>query len=189
MEAQIKHRLTVAEYLAFEAQSEIKHEYIDGVLYDMTGGTDKHSRIAANVIIALGIQLGSSDCRVYTSDMRVKVEAGRYVYPDLSVGCGRARHEDDGETSLLNPVAVVEVTSPTSMTRDHGLKRDLYQRMPSIQAYLIIDQREVRVDLHRRGEREWSLSTYRSLDAAVSLETLGCELPLAQIYRDIVIDD
>ena len=188
MEAQIKPRLTVAEYLAFEAQSEIKHEYIDGELYDMTGGTDKHSRIAANIIGALFALISNPDCRVYTSDMRVKVAAGRYVYPDLSVGCGRARHEDDGETSLLNPVVVVEVTSPTSMTRDHGLKRDMYQGMPSIQAYLIIDQREVRVDLHRRGEWEWSLSTYRSLDAAVSLESLGCELPLEQIYREIVIE-
>lgn len=188
MEAQIKPRLTVAEYLALEAQSEIKHEYIDGELYAMTGGTDYHSRIAANVIITLGIQLSGSDCYVYTSDMRVKVDHARYVYPDVSVGCGQARHEDDGETSLLNPVVVFEVTSPSSRVRDHGLKRALYQRVPSIEAYLVIDQHAAHVDVNRRIAGEWRLTSYVGLDAAISLEALGCELPLAQIYQGIIID-
>lgn len=188
MEAQTKARLTVAEYLEFEAESEIKHEYIDGEIYAMTGGTDKHSRIAANVIIALGIQLSVSDCNVYTSDMRVKVDASRYLYPDLSVVCGEARHEDDGETSLLNPTLVAEVTSPSSIGRDPGLKREMYQQVPSIQAYLIIEQSLVRVELHSRLVTGWNVQSYSGGEEAVPLEMIGCELTLAQVYRGIVVE-
>jgi len=187
MEAQTKTRLTVAEYLAFEAGSEIKHEYIDGEIYAMTGGTGKHSRIAANVIAAIGIQLYDSDCHVYTSDMRVKAAAFRYVYPDLSVVCGPARHEDDGETSLLNPIFVVEVTSPSSMNYDHGLKREMYQQVPSIEGYLLIDQRSIRADLYWRVESEWRMQSFTDREDSIPLEMLGCELPLAQVYRGIAV--
>ncbi len=186
MEAQTKPRLTVAEYLAFEAESEIKHEYIDGEIYAMTGGTDNHSRIAANVIIALGTQLIGSDCYVHTSDMRVKAAASRYVYPDLSVVCGQARHEDDGKTSLLNPIFVVEVTSPTSMIYDHGLKREMYQQVASIEGYLIIDQRSIRAELVSRVGADWDIETFIEREAIIPLEMLDCELPIAQVYRGIV---
>ena len=186
MEAQTKPRLTVAEYLAFEAESEIKHEYIDGEIYAMTGGTDNHSRIAANVIIALGTQLIGSACYVHTSEMRIKAAASRYVYPDLSVVCGQARHEDDGETSLLNPILVVEVTSPSSMTYDHGLKREMYQQVASIEGYLIIDQRSIRAELHTRVGSDWRLQTFTGREAIIPLPMLDCDLPIAQVYRGIV---
>ena len=123
----------------------------------MTGGTDNHSRIATNVIGALFARMNNPNCYVYTSDMRVKVDHARYVYPDVSVGCGQARHEYDGETSLLNPVVVFEVTSPSSRVRDHGLKRALYQRVPSIEAYLVIDQHAAHVDVKGRIARRMAL--------------------------------
>ena len=186
MEAQTKPRLTVAEYLAFEAESEIKHEYIDGEIYAMTGGTDNHSRIAANVIGAFYMLMNNPDCYVYTSDMRVKAAASRYVYPDLSVVCGQARHEDDGKTSLLNPILVVEVTSPTSMIYDHGLKREMYQQVASIEAYLIIDQRSIRAELHTRVGSDWRLQTFTGREDIIPLPMLDCDLPIAQVYRGIV---
>ena len=189
METLTKTRLTVAEYLAFEAGSEIKHEYIDGEIYAMTGGTGKHSRIAANVIGSFFMLVDNPDCHVYTSDMRVKAAAFRYVYPDLSVVCGQARHEDDGETSLLNPIFVVEVTSPSSMTYDHGLKREMYQQVPSIEGYLIIDQRSIRADLYWRVESEWRMQSFTDREDSISLAMLGCELPIAQVYRGIVFTD
>ncbi len=186
MEAQTKPRLTVAEYLAFEAESEIKHEYIDGEIFAMTGGTDNHSRIAANVIIAVGAQLIGSACYVHTSEMRIKAASSRYVYPDLSVVCGQARHEDDGKTSLLNPILVVEVTSPTSMIYDHGLKREMYQQVASIEAYLIIDQRSIRAELHTRVGSDWRLQTFTGREDIIPLPMLDCDLPIAQVYRGIV---
>jgi Uma2 family endonuclease len=185
MEALTKPRLTLAEYFALEAEGEIKHEYIDGEIYPMTGGTDKHSRIAANAIGAFFAQLSDSDCFVYASDMRIKASASRYLYPDLSIVCGEARHEDEGETSLLNPILVVEVTSPATINYDRGQKREFYQEMSSVQAYLIIDQRRIRAELHSRGKGDWLIQTFADLDDVIPLELIGCELPLAQVYRGI----
>ncbi len=180
----LKPRLSVQEYLAWEAENEIKHEYIDGEVFAMSGGTGKHSRVAANAIIALGRQLGNSTCSVHTSDMRVKVAADRYVYPDLSVVCGEEQFEDKSETSLLNPILVVE-TSPSSIERDRFAKRDFYREVPSIQAYLVIDQHRVCAELYSRADVAWLLQVFTDPEDVIPLAMLNCELPLADIYRGI----
>ncbi|MDE2821627.1 MAG: Uma2 family endonuclease [Chloroflexota bacterium] len=185
MVANIKTRLSVQEYLAWEAENEIKHEYIDGEVYAMSGGTSKHSRVAANTTIAIGRQLGSSICAVHTSDMKVKVDETRYVYPDLSAVCGKEQFEDDSETTFLNPILVVEVTSPSSIERDRIAKRDFYREVPSIQAYLVIDQHRVCAELYTRADVRWLLQVYTDPDDVIPLEILNCELPLAEVYRGI----
>ena len=116
MAIQTSSKMTVADYIAWEAGNELKHEFIDGEVIDMTGGTGKHSNIAINITIALGGCLNLSDYVLYNSDMRVRVGATRYVYPDLSVVRGVAVYEDESDLMLLNPVFVVEVTSPSSMS-------------------------------------------------------------------------
>lgn len=189
MVANIKTRLSVQEYLAWEAENEIKHEYIDGEVYAMSGGTSKHSRIAANATIAIGRQLGSSICAVHTSDMRVKVAENRYVYPDLSAVCGVEQFEDEGETSLLNPILVVEVTSPSSIERDRVAKRDIYRDVSSIRAYLVVDQHRVCAELYVRADIGWLLQVYTDPDDVIPLEMLNCELPLAEIYRGITFEE
>ena len=181
----LKPRLSVQEYLAWEAENEIKHEYIDGEVFAMSGGTSKHSRVAANTIIALGRQLGNSICSVHTSDMRVKVAEDRYVYPDLSVVCGKEQFDDESETSLLNPILVVEVTSPSSIERDRFAKRDFYRLVASIQAYLVIDQHRVCAELYSRAVVGWLLQVFTNPDDVIPLQMLNCELPLADIYRGI----
>lgn len=187
--AQIKPRLSVAEYLAWEAENEIKHEYIDGEVFAMSGGTSKHSRVAANAIVAIASKLSNSNCFVHTSDMRVKAAASRYVYPDLSVVCGTEAFEDESETSLLNPILVVEVTSPSSMRYDRGDKRDFYRDVPSIQAYLVVDQHRMRVELHSRAEVGWLIQVFTDREDLIALHMLNCELPLAELYRGINFDE
>ncbi len=179
--------MTVAEYLAFDETSEIRNEYIDGVIIPMTGGTGNHSAIIAYAIVALANALGEQDCVVRSSDMRVRIDKTKFVYPDISVVCGESIFEDQNETILLNPTVVLEVTSPSSLARDHVDKVAYYSAVPSIQGYLILDQTRVFAEWHRRGQDGWQLRQYASRDDLIPLEPLGCRLALAQIYRGIIL--
>ena len=189
MVTNLKPRLSVAEYLAWEAENEIKHEYIDGEVYAMSGGTGKHSSIMINITIAIGQQLGDSVCALHSSEMRVKVNDSRYVYPDLSAVCGKSSYEDESEISLLNPILVVEVTSPSSIEYDRVAKRDFYREVSSIQGYLIVDQHRVCAELYTRADVGWLLQVYTDPDVVIPLEMLNCELPLAEIYRGISFEE
>ncbi len=185
MAIQRERRMTVADYLEWEERQELKHEYIDGEIIEMTGGTGDHSIIKVNILLSLGSRVNRPDYKIYNSDMRVQAAASRYVYPDLSVVRGEAAYEDESELSLLNPVFVVEVTSSSSDRRDRVDKRDYYFAVPSIEAYLIIDQDRVHAELCTRAEERWLLQEYTSLDDVIALPALHCELPLAQVYLDI----
>ena len=185
MVANRRHYWTAEEFLAFAANSEFKHELVNGEVYDMTGGTGEHSQIAANVIGEFYTRLSSSNCSALTSDMMLKAAPGQYVYPDMSVVCGQPLYEDDSRLALLNPVLVVEVTSATSATYDRGMKREFYQRMPSVRAYLIIDQHRVYAELYLRIDIGWHYQVFDSADAVIPLDFINCELPLAQVYSGI----
>ncbi len=179
------HLFSVEEYLAFEAESEFKHEFIDGVIYDMTGGTLNHSRIKVNLIRILLSQLDGSLYEVLNSDMRVGIGEGRYVYPDLSVVYGVAQLTD-GDMTLLNPIMVVEVLSPTTANYDRSAKLTYFQSLPSLRSCLIVDQYGVRIDAYIRADDRWLHQVYNSLDAVIPLDMIGCNLPLSEIYRGIV---
>ena len=185
MAANPRHYWTAEEFLAFEAASKFKHELVNGEVYDMTGGTGDHSRISASAIISIGRQLDNSSCTVNTSDMMLKVSNDRYLYPDMSVVCGQPFYEDDRRLVLLNPTLVVEVTSQTTATYDRGLKREFYQQIPSVQAYLIIDQHRIFAEIYTRKESGWLIQTFTEIDDIIPLEMLNCELPMSQVYRGI----
>jgi len=178
--------MTVAEYLEWEARQESKHEFIDGEIFEMTGGTLHHSEIMANITVAIGRQLDDSPCRLQTSELRIKVSQSRYVYPDLSAVCGKAHMEDERELTLLNPVFVVEVTSPSSVVYDRLDKFEFYYDVPSIEAYLIVDQDRIRADLCTRTDEGWLVRVFNQLEDVLPLDVLSCDLPLADLYRDIV---
>ena len=177
--------LTVEEYFAIEAvENERRFEYIDGEIFDMTGGTDKHSAIKMNVGGTLFSQLPGSGCTLRNSDMRVKISDTQYVYPDLSAVCGEPQLEDN-DTTLLNPIMVVEVTSPTSLFYDRSQKREFYDAVPSIQVYLVIDQHRAFIDLHTRTGPRWLWEKISVLDDVIPIEILGCRLPLSEVYAGI----
>ena len=185
MAVQTLRTMTVAEYLEWEERQECKHEYIDGEIVEMTGGTSSHSRIKVNMILGLGNLLDPKETIIYNSDMRVKVGASRYIYPDLSVVQREAKFEGDSELTLLNPDFVVEVTSPTSHSYDRVDKFGFYLDVPSIEAYLIIDQDRVRADLCTRADEGWYVRVFNQPDDLLPLDVLSCELPLADVYRGI----
>jgi len=187
MQAALKPYLTPEEYLAFERQSEIKHEYFDGEVYAMTGGTVTHSQIVGNTVIALGNKLRNKPCRVLPSDMRVKVQAtGLYTYPDVVVICGRVQLEDRRKDTVLNPTVLIEVLSPSTADYDRGTKFAHYRMLESLSDYLLIAQAEPLVEHYQRqGNNQWLLSTYKALDDVALLPSVGCELSLADIYHKV----
>ncbi len=177
-------QMSVEEYLAYEESSEEWHEYIDGELYPMSGGTAGHFLIIMNISFMLRTLLASANCQVRATGMRVKVGDTRFVVPDVTVVCGDLQTESN-DRLLLNPALVIEVTSPSSIDFDRGSKRELYGAIASVQAYLVVDQHRAQVELYSRSESGWHLQTYSDLEDSVPLEALNCSLPMREIYRDI----
>ena len=153
-------QMTVDEYLVFDEQSEIRNEYIDGDIYPMTGGSANHGLIMSYTIGTLNSLLDQSECFVYPSDMRVRIDDTKYVYPDVSVVRGKPAYESENEVTLLNPTVVVEVTSPSSMVNDHISKVEFYGSEPSIQGYLLLDQERVFAEWYTRTDSGWHLQQF-----------------------------
>ena len=187
--AEMIRQMTVADYLAFDEASEIRNEYIDGELYPMTGGSGNHGLLIAYTIAAFINLLEDRDFLVCASEMRVQIDAEKYVYPDASMVQGEPRYADDRQVTLLNPTVVMEVTSPSSDIRDHSTKLDLYGAVPSIEGYLILDQERVFAEWYTRADDGWHLRQFSDLADVIPLAPLGISLPLAQAYRKIVIED
>jgi Uma2 family endonuclease len=179
--------MTYAEYLAFEAASETKHEFVNGELHAMAGGTIAHGALAAAVTIALGNALDGRRCRVLSSDVRVRVGAtGLATYPDLSVVCGHVETDPDDPHGVLNPSVIIEVLSDSTEAYDRGAKAAHYRRIPSLREYVLVSQREPLIEVHRRTERgTWELVEARAGERAV-LGSCGepIELDVDAIYRD-----
>ena len=181
--------MTVAEYFALDEASEIRHEYIDGEIIPMPGGTTFHNILVGTVTGLLFEATRGRDCAIYGSQMRVRIDATNYVYPDVSVVCGRQETEDDRHIALLNPTMVVEVTSDSSLGYDHSEKLDFYSAVPSIEGYLILDQERVFADWHRRVDGRWRHRQFSHINDVIRLEPLGVDLPLAQVYSRVRLPD
>ena len=176
-------RLTsVEEYLALEAASDIKHEYLGGIVVAMAGASPRHNLIATNVAIALGRLLATTPCRVFNSDQRVRIEdTGAYVYPDVTVVCETPRFTDERPRSLTNPILVVEVLSPSTADHDRGGKLAHYRRLASVRDVLLVEPNEQRIEHYRRLEGgQWLITDVT--EGAIRLESANGELLLAEVY-------
>jgi len=186
---QLPNKYTFEEYLAVEEETGLRHEFIDGEIYAMSGGTWDHNTIAMNTGIAIGTRLNQKSCRIVNSDMRTKINDIKYVYPDLSVVCSKPEFADDKETILTNPTLFVEVLFDSTAKYDMRAKAAFYRSLPSLQAYLLIDQSRVHVQLYARQPDSWIFQEFTSLEDVILLEAIGCELPLNEIYRGIEFDE
>lgn len=182
--------LTPQQYLAFERASEQRHEYDAGKVYAMAGASRAHNLIVLNIAAALHTQLRNRNCTVYPSDMRVKVSpTGRYVYPDLTVVCGKEQFEDAEQDTLLNPTLIIEVLSDSTAKHDRGRKFKDYRTLDSFVEYLLIAQTEQRVEhFVRQEDGLWGWSDADALDQTVVLASIDCALRLADIYEKTVFD-
>ena len=191
MSSAAKTKLTVAEYLAFERSSESKHEFFDGELFAMTGGTPAHSLIASNFIREAGNALKDRPCVVYTSDLRVKVNAtGLYTYPDVTIVCGEQKFDDNQSDTLINPTIVVEVLSKSNASYDRGPKSKHFRKIDSLQALILIEQDGPVVEVYRRqSDGKWILSDATELTESIAIEPIGISIPLAEIYRNVTFPE
>ncbi|HEV7240340.1 MAG TPA: Uma2 family endonuclease [Thermoanaerobaculia bacterium] len=183
---QSHHDYTFAEYLTLERDSEIKHEFDAGEILAMSGGTSRHSALAMNVGFALrGTR--PDGCTVFQSDMRVRIAAtGRATYPDVSMVCGPIEYdpEDAARTTITNPVLIVEVLSVTTEKGDRGNKWMHYQRIPSLQEYVLVSQ-EPRIEVFRRTPSgTWEYFEMR--EGNVKLAT-GPALDFSMLYADLPV--
>jgi Uma2 family endonuclease len=179
-------RYTPEEYLALERNAEFKSEYLDGRIVAMTGATAPHVTIAGNVHAELRSRLRSGPCRAFIADMRVQIGGGRqYVYPDVVGVCGEPRFMDGTLDTLMNPVLVVEVLSPSSEAYDRGEKFLHYREIETLQEYVLVAQDRVLVERFVRSGEFWTLSTITDLDESLELASVGCAIPLREIYESI----
>lgn len=176
--------LSPAEYLAFERRARERHEYVGGQLRHRQGANLCHNLIVVQLTTAIHKVIADKPLEGYILDMRVRIPDGPYYYPDAVVAPRPPELEDAQQDTLLNPVVVVEVLSPSTEAIDRGEKLDNYRRIPSLIDYLIVFQDQMRVEHYSRMTAdEWRLVTHSGSDAAIPLESFGCELRLAEVYR------
>jgi Uma2 family endonuclease len=179
------HRYTYADYVALEMVSAEKHEFLDGEIYAMAGGSEEHSALAAEVVRVLGNAASDGRCRVHTSDLRIFVESvGLATFPVCSVVCGPLQqHELSPKATALNPTILVEVTSDSSEDYDMGPKREYYRTIPTLREYVIVSHRERRIVVETRGnDGTWS-SRVATKGERIEVSSLDAELIVDEIYR------
>jgi Uma2 family endonuclease len=174
------------EYLALEAESLEKHEYLQGEVLGMGGGTPTHAALASQVTLAIGPALRDGPCRLYSSDLRVCVEdTGLTTYPDLTVICGPLRPAPHDANAATNPTVLVEVLSPSTEAFDRGEKFAHYRQIPSLHDYVLVGSEVARVEVyHRLGDGSWRL-TMAETGASVRVESLGLDLAVDALYEGI----
>ena len=163
--------VTEAEYLAQERDSLVKHEYYNGEIFAMSGGTEPHNLIAVNVCATLHSQLRRRPCRVYNSDMRVKVlRTGLNTYPDASIVCGQPQFTNDTHDTIVNPVLIIEVLSPSTERYDRGMKFQNYRTIDVLQDYILIAQDEHHIEHYSRQKAgQWVLNEVSGIEAALAI--------------------
>jgi Uma2 family endonuclease len=175
---------TYAEYLDLEERSSVRHEYMDGEIYAMAGGTPDHAALAAAVAAVLRPVLAPG-CRTFSSDLRVRILAsGLSTYPDVSVVCGKTERAPDDVHAVTNPVIVVEVTSSSTEDYDRGEKLRHYKLIPSVREVLVVAHREPRIEVHRREPSgEWRMHAAVAGDT-IELTSVAARISVADVYRD-----
>lgn len=180
-------RFTPEEYFAWEEQQLERHEYIDGEVYAMTGGTINHSDIAGNFLSLLKTHLRGSGCKTLNSDARINIfDSTDYVYPDVSVTCD---NRDKSTTQYITyPCLIVEVLSPTTEAYDRGDKFEMYARNPELQEYVLVNASKIAIDLYRKSDRgEWVITNYRSL-STIELQSVNLTFAIETVYDGIVFE-
>ncbi len=183
----IKPRYTYAQYVTVERDNpSTKHEFLDGEILAMAGGTEDHSALAVNVQTALNVAIGDRPCRVHSFDLRLYVEsAGLATFPDGSVICGPLlQHGPSPTSTALNPMILVEVTSDSSEDYDVTTKAEIYRTIPTLREYIVVSHRERRITVHARDDRGIWSSRVAIATGKVRVESLGAELVVDAIYRN-----
>ncbi|MBL8205073.1 MAG: Uma2 family endonuclease [Blastocatellia bacterium] len=192
MSAQPKHKYTLEEYLEMDRQSEERLEYWDGEIFDMSGASEEHGEIEANLAIYLGRRLKEGGCRIFLANTRLKVPSlPPYRYGDTSASCKQAQFEKIGGVDVLtNSSLVIEILSKSTEAYDRGLKFSHYKSIPSFCEYLLIAQELPHVTHYiKQDERVWNQREYTQLDEVVQLVSVRCEITLRELYESVTFQE
>jgi len=179
--------MTEAEYLAFERESDIKHEFVDGEIFAMAGASWHHTVIVANINTHLNIELENSSCISVTNDMKVYVASEKsFRYPDVVVVCGDPQFREGEPDVLTNPIVIFEVLSPSTELRDRSIKYFEYQQIQSLQDYILVAQDTYRMEIFSRTNTKGWLHTMTSnLDDALTIPSIDIMLKLNAVYQPV----
>jgi Uma2 family endonuclease len=181
-------RLTVDEYLDLDRRSERRNEYHDGEVFPIEAASLNHGKIQGNTYVALRERLAKTDCAPLLTSVRVEIgRFHRFTYPDLLITCGKLDlAPDQQKDTLLNPVVIFEVLSPSTAGFDRGEKFSLYQSVTSLREYVLVSQDRVLVECYRRqNDRQWLYEALSSLDSELVIDSAACAIPLREIYANI----
>ena len=186
MEPAAKLKFTEAEYLEMERKASFKSEFFAGEIFAMAGAGLNHNTIVSNCIQIIGNRLKGSPCRVFPSDLRVKVDkSGLYTYPDLSIVCGKPVLLDDKFDTLLNPIVLIEVLSKSTEDYDKGSKFSFYRQIESLQEYILISSESPKMEKFRKQETgNWLFSESRE-ETVFSIESIDCVLEPSEVYSGV----
>jgi len=187
MSSQTKPHYTPQEYLALERSKPQKNEYFNGEIFAMGGASERHNLIVGNVFASLHTQMRGKPCKVYSSDMRVKIrQTSLYTYPDVVALCGEAKFDDEQQDTLLNPTVINEVLSKSTEGYDRGDKFAHYRRIDSLLDYVLITQEKIRIEHYRRQpDNQWLMVEMSQPQEGVELLSIRCTLLIADVYDKV----
>ena len=178
--------VTVEEYLAAEKLATEKHEYLNGVIYAMSGGSPNHGQICVNLAREVSLALKEKPCNTFSSDTKVSTSpSGLFSYPDLTIVCSEAQFFDPERYVLTNPTVLFEVLSPTTEGYDRGEKFRRYREIQSLSDYVLVSQEQPSVEIYSRRGDTWQLSEAYGLGSAITIPSLGIALSLAEVYEKV----
>ncbi len=185
--AKLKEYISVEEYLAGEKVSEIKHEYISGVVYPMynevgmAGASDRHNQIAGRIYARLLDKTDDSECQVFIKSMKLQIDAETFYYPDVLVACDKPSSYYRRE-----PILIVEILSPSTERIDKNEKLFVYQQITGLQEYLIVAQDKMRIEFHQRqSDGNWMKEVFSQTDESIILKSVDLVLTLKEVYRRV----
>ena len=187
--------LTPEEYITLERKAipdaeAVRSEYINGEIINMPGASFAHNLITNNISGELRARLKGSQYAVFANDMRISIPTARsYFYPDVGVVCEEPRFEDDVFDTLLNPIVIVEVLSPSTEAYDRGEKFAYYRQITPLQEYILVSQDRIRIEHYYRQERQWIFTDFEKRDEILLLPSIQCELPLQEIYERVTFSE
>ena len=187
--------LTPEEYITVERKAipdaeTVRSEYIKGKIIPRSSSNLTHNLITGNIAGELHTRLKGTTAFVFANEMRVSIPTAKsYFYPDVGVVCEEPRFEDDVFDTLLNPIVIVEVLSPSTEAYDRGEKFAHYRQLTSLQEYVLVAQDQIRVEHYRRQEKQWIFTDFEKHDEMLPLPSIECELPLQEIYERVTFPD
>lgn len=177
------HQYCFQDYLAVEEMGPVRHEFLNGAIFAMAGGTPEHAALSAAIVVLLGTQLRARPCRPYSADLRIRIPAtGLATYADAAVVCGAPERDPESPTHVTNPTLIVEVLSPGTEEYDRGEKREQYQQLASLRDYVLIAQNRRRVELFTRtASGEWQHRVHVGGETVV-LPSIDCRVDVDELY-------